>query len=209
VPPGIERLRNAKRTHHFLAVASGADTCAVESVLAPVSQRRRLWQTRRRNHYCGCMWRDGGPADDDTVVALCLALNVEDPGPFPVTAEQVRRTLAEFRNRPWRGKVSVLEIGGLVHGYAFLNALWSNELGGEVCVIDELYVIKDFRGLGHATSLLEGIQHLWGRPVVAAALETSSSNQRADAFYRRLGFDGSNTAMVLRFAAPGNGDVSS
>jgi GNAT superfamily N-acetyltransferase len=150
------------------------------------------------------VWRDGKPADDDDIVALCFALNVEDPGPLPVPEDHIRRTLSELRGHPWRGKASVLEIEGLVRGYAFLIAFWSNELGGEVCVIDEMYVAPDVRGQGHATSLLECIPEAWGRPIVAAALETSPANERANAFYRRLEFEGSNTAMTRRFAALGD-----
>jgi ribosomal protein S18 acetylase RimI-like enzyme len=155
------------------------------------------------------VWRDGTDADDDAVVSLCLALNVEDPGPAPVSEDQVRRSLSELRSRPLRGKASVLEVGGLVQGYALLIAFWSNELGGDVCVIDEIYVAPDFRGRGYVTALFEALQDVWGRPIVAAALETSPGNVRADAFYRRLGFVGSNTAMVRRFGGPETGGVRS
>jgi ribosomal protein S18 acetylase RimI-like enzyme len=158
-----------------------------------------------RHH--GRIWRDAEPTDDDAVIALCLALNREDPGLVPVAEDQVRRTLTELRGNPWRGKASVLEIGGLAQGYALLIAFWSNELGGEVCVIDEIYVALDFRGLGYASTLLEDIPRAFGRTIVAAALEVSAANERAHAFYRRLGFAGSNTALARTYAALESGEA--
>ena len=103
------------------------------------------------------MWRPAEPRDDDDLIALSVALNAEDPGPAPVPAEHVRRTLATLRAAPSRGTALVLEVDGRPAGYAFLIGFLSNELGGDVCVIDELYVAPAHRGHGHATRLLEDL----------------------------------------------------
>ena len=75
------------------------------------------------------MWRRAVEADDVEVIQFCLALNAEDPGPAPVLAAQVERTLQTFRRRPDRGMAVVLDIDETVVGYAFLVSFWSNELG--------------------------------------------------------------------------------
>jgi GNAT superfamily N-acetyltransferase len=148
------------------------------------------------------MWRNGVRSDDELIVALCVALNQEDPGPLPVAEEQIRRTLNELRSNPIRGRALVLDVDGVVQGYALLISFWSNELGGEVCTVDELFVAPEVRGRGYATWLLDNLSELWGRPSVASALETSPTNERAAALYRNLGFERSNTAMVRRHGAP-------
>ena len=144
------------------------------------------------------VWRGATADDEQAVVALCLALNLEDPGPRPVTAAQVVGTLRTLRAEPFRGRAVVLEVGGLVRGYALLVSFWSNELGGEVCNVDELYVSPDARSQGHGRELFDRLAQLWGRPPVAVALETSPANERARAFYRGLGFDGENVALIRR-----------
>lgn len=144
------------------------------------------------------MWREAELSDDATVVAMCLALNDEDEGQQPVTAAQVERTMHTLRAEPWRGKTVVLDVDGEVAGYALLISFWSNELGGEVCTVDELYVALPARGRGHARALFGGLEALWGRPFAAAGLETSAANVRAQALYRELGFRGDNVAMVRR-----------
>src|SRR5262245_33002759 len=132
------------------------------------------------------MWRAATSADDDAIVASSLALFAEDPSPERVDAEQVRRTLLALRAEPLRGQAVVLELDGEVLGHALLISFWSNELGGDVCTIDELYVAPRARGAGHATALLEALSRGQLYPAaVALQLEVTPGNARAHALYRR------------------------
>jgi ribosomal protein S18 acetylase RimI-like enzyme len=148
-------------------------------------------------------WRLAIEADDEAVVALCLALNREDAGQEPVEAAQPRRTLRMLRAQPLRGRAVVLDLAGRIAGYALLIAFWSNEIGGEVCCIDELYVVPDARGRGHASALLTALvreEGPWPRGAVALILEVTPDNLRAMGFYERLGFRGKNRALRLRIS---------
>ncbi len=98
------------------------------------------------------MWRAANSLDDEAIARMCLALNAEDPGPEPVPPAYTRRTLVALRESPWRGHAAVLEVDGQVCGYALVISFWSNELGGKVWVIDEIYVDPEHRGRGYATS---------------------------------------------------------
>jgi ribosomal protein S18 acetylase RimI-like enzyme len=143
-------------------------------------------------------WRAARPEDDARVVRLGLALYEEDPSPDPVGSDHFERTLAAFRDAPWRGAALVLELGGEIVGYALLVSFWSNELGGEVCDIDELYVAPEARGRGHDSKLLDALaagSTLWPGRAVALALEVTPDNRRARALYERLGFAGKNVGL--------------
>lgn len=145
-------------------------------------------------------WRNATPADDDAIVEMCLALNAEDPGE-PVAETQIRRTLAELRAQPVRGKAVVADDDGHVVGYALLIAFWSNEYGGEICIIDELYVRPTHRGAGLGTALFHRVEHdrsLWHGTPVALELEVTPKNARARAFYERLGFRSRNQTLRRR-----------
>ena len=100
------------------------------------------------------MWRIASAEDDKCVVAMCMALSAEDPGPAPVHPQQVRRTLAKLRQEPVRGRAVICNVETRAVGYALLISFWSNEIGGEVCTIDELFVLPEHRGRGLATALL-------------------------------------------------------
>jgi ribosomal protein S18 acetylase RimI-like enzyme len=136
--------------------------------------------------------------DDKAIVRLCLALNAEDPGPNPVPAEHMQRTLEVLRKEPHRGCATVLEIKGRTCGYALLMAFWSNELGGEICTIDELYVEPEHRGRRHATRLIDDLAAGKGPytpRIVALTLETTPNNIRARRLYERLGFRAGGPVM--------------
>jgi len=147
-------------------------------------------------------WRISRPNEDDLIVDMCLALNREDPGPQPVAVRQIRNTLAELRTNPVRGIIPVLELDGRVEGYALLVAYWSNELGGEICNIDEMYVRPERRGRGYGRALVEALaagNSVWPSHPAAIALEVSPTNERALALYSKLGFVSSpNLQMLLR-----------
>jgi len=142
------------------------------------------------------------PDEDDRLVEMCLGLYREDPGPRPIAPEQVRQTLATLRHEPWRGRAVVLDVDGPLVGYALLISFWSNELAGEVCDVDELFVVPEHRGRGHATSLFSAIDQggLWPTPAVALALGTTPGNAAARRLYERLGFAQVGVSMVRRRA---------
>ena len=147
------------------------------------------------------MWRPASVADDDVIARMCQALDAEDPGPAPIPEAHARRTLAALRAQPWRGCAVVLELGGRAAGYALLVSVWSNELGGEVCVIDEMYVDPAARGQGHGTRLVRALasgEVPWAGQAVALALEVIPGNERARRLYERLGFESRNLSMALR-----------
>src|SRR5262249_14679820 len=148
-------------------------------------------------------WRLARATDDHAIADLCLELNREDPGPEPVPIEHMRATLAMLRRAPSRGCVVALDDAGHVAGYALLIAFWSNELGGEVCEIDEIFVLPPYRGHGHARTLLAAIERgeLWSVPVVGLALGVSPTNARARRIYEELGFTAAGTVMVRRVRA--------
>jgi len=150
------------------------------------------------------MWRLARAADDDSVVEMCQQLYREDPGPEPVPEAHARNTLDALRAEPARGRVLVLELEGRVRGYAVLVSFWSNELGGEICTIDELYVQPSARGKGWGSTLVRAAARdraIWPRDPVAVELEVTPANARARALYERLGLEPRrNASMRLRLS---------
>jgi GNAT superfamily N-acetyltransferase len=146
------------------------------------------------------MWRIAQPSDDDSLVEMCLDLYREDPGPLPITPEHIRRTLAELRRAPSRGRAVVLEVETRPAGYALLISFWSNELGGEVCEVDELFVVPHHRKQGFGTALFTAIADgsVWPTPAVAIALGVTPANVRARQLYERLGFSAIGISLVRR-----------
>jgi GNAT superfamily N-acetyltransferase len=108
-----------------------------------------------------------------------------------MTRKLALATLRRFAEEPTRGVVVVYDAGRGIEGYALLASFWSNEQGGEVCVIDELYFVPEARGHGVATGFLQALARgdlPWFSGAVALELEVTPKNARARALYQRLGF---------------------
>jgi GNAT superfamily N-acetyltransferase len=148
------------------------------------------------------MWRPAKPKDGEEIVSMCLALYREDPGFAPVEADQVRETLAVFERQPGRGRAVVAEVGGCVAGFALLVPFWSNELAGDVCEVDELYVRPDRRGEGIGSALFGAIDAGRFGSFAATALGVTPRNLRARRLYERLGFRAAGTTMLRRRTGP-------
>ena len=154
-------------------------------------------------------WRPAHEQDFDRIVEMNARLNAEDPSEaMPFDVAMMRRTLTEMRVNPVRGAVAVLELSGQCCGYALLISFWSNEFGGEICAIDELFVEPECRGRGFATqivrSLARGDRRIWPRRTVMLAVEAYHTNPRAKALYEKLGFKASpNHALTLGLAGRG------
>jgi GNAT superfamily N-acetyltransferase len=145
-------------------------------------------------------WRTARSDEDDLLVEMCLELNRDDPGPHPVAPAQMRRTLELLRHEPARGRAVVLEQDGRLIGYSLLISFWSNELGGDVCDVDELFIAREHRNRGHGGSLFAAIESgaLWPALPVAIALGVTPGNSRARRLYERLGFAAVGVSMVRR-----------
>ena len=135
----------------------------------------------------GVTFRPCRPADRLRLQRLMAALYREDPAGRPVTGSAIVRTLRALAADPARGSAVVFWRGGGIVGYAILVNFWSNEHGGNVVHIDELYVAPTHRGRGIGSSFIEGLRRQPGS-AVALALEVTPRNRRALQLYRRLGF---------------------
>jgi GNAT superfamily N-acetyltransferase len=98
------------------------------------------------------------------------------------------------------GEPSFWKVQKQLAGYALLIPFWSNELGGSICEVDELFVIPERRSQGHGTALFEAIANgvLWPTAVVGIALGVTPDNSRARRLYERLGFAAVGVSMVYR-----------
>jgi GNAT superfamily N-acetyltransferase len=144
------------------------------------------------------MWRIALTADDESIAEMCSLLYIEDPGQSPIPPENIHRTLTMLRSDPKRGRAVVLDIEGKLSGYALLIAYWSNELGGEICQVDELFVTRERRNQGYGSALFNAIEDLWPGTIGAIALGTTPNNVKARRLYQRLGFTEIGNTMVRR-----------
>jgi len=138
------------------------------------------------------------PRDEADVLRMVRALYLEDPSPHTPGDANVRRTLGVITD-PKRGAVWLADdgTGTVPFAYMFLSRMWSNELGGDIVFVDELWVAPERRSRGVGTALIEhGIATTNG--AAAFELEITPDNTRARALYERLGFRPLRNASLRR-----------
>jgi ribosomal protein S18 acetylase RimI-like enzyme len=143
--------------------------------------------------------------DFDAFRDMVFCLYDEDPEGLPISEEKIRRTADECIAHPDNLRIVLIcaeetagAADGAVAGYGIVVFFWSNEYGGDIAAIDELYVKKEYRNKQVATDF---IKHQMGayENAVALEVETTESNREAMKLYSRLGFKASqNNRLILR-----------
>lgn len=85
------------------------------------------------------------------------------------------------------GDACIFEADGAVLGYGVLAYTHSQEAGGRVVWIEEIYVKEEYRGRGLGSEFLEFVKE--SIPARRYRLETEPENARAAELYRRHGFE--------------------
>jgi len=72
-------------------------------------------------------------------------------------------------------------------GYALVTSYWCNEEGGNVLVLDELYICPNSRHHGYGGRFIEWLQTEYKGKAVSITLEVLTTNQDAKSLYTREG----------------------
>ena len=78
---------------------------------------------------------------------------------------------------------------GETAGYGLVAKTYSQEAGGMVWWIEEIYVLPEYRGKGIGSAYLEYLFSVKPDNVKRMRLEVERENEGAVALYKRLGFD--------------------
>lgn len=136
-------------------------------------------------------------ADYSELRGMIHELYREDPSTKRISDKKISQTVRELRDKPQRGKIVVFEEEKAIVGYSILVPYWSNEYGGTILHIDELYVKPEHRVRGVATRFLKQLVRT-KHDIVALQLEVTASNARAMKYYQKLGFRKMKNAHLIR-----------
>lgn len=140
---------------------------------------------------------DGAAAAD--VLRMMDGLYADDAA---VDRGRFALTIVGLLTEPERGRIVLFRKDGALCGYGLLIPYWSNEFGGTLLFVDELYVDEATRGQGIARSFLAFVAAQRPYHAVALALEVSPRNVRARALYESFGFEQRHHQMLTRRLEP-------
>lgn len=118
---------------------------------------------------------------------------------IPFYPFDVRRSLLELVSHASLGKAWILQVDGVVAGYAILAIGFDHEVGGRIGTITDFYLQPGFRGRGIGTETLAQIE----REAVtlgleALELEVSNDNEQAKRLYLKMGFQAADRIPMYK-----------
>jgi GNAT superfamily N-acetyltransferase len=131
-------------------------------------------------------------------ISMVLELYREDPTGRRMSVRKIQRTVSELDSHPDKGAVLVFRSGQEIIGYAIVIHFWSNEHGGNIACIDEMYISPAWRGKGVGSLCLEKIARTEKMKFKGMVVETTRANQGAMTFYAKQGFLPSKNRHWLR-----------
>ena len=129
------------------------------------------------------------------VLAMMRALYIEDAPASKADHQRFHLTIERLLAEPSSGRIIIFSEGAAILGYALLIPFWSNEFGGTLLFVDELFVKPDARNRGIAHSFFEYLASERPFDPVALALEVSPENERARRLYESIGFERRRNTM--------------
>jgi hypothetical protein len=91
------------------------------------------------------LYRDNDYKD---LLKMIYSLYNEDPEGEPISENKINNTINEYKKNPQKISIYLFKKGDESIGYALLVYFWSNEYGGNILTIDELYVTEKYRSKG-------------------------------------------------------------
>ena len=124
----------------------------------------------------------------EELVTMMQALYAEDKSDFPVDQSRFGINVECLVANPSQGRIVLFRQGELLCGYALLIPYWSNEFGGTLLFVDEMFVIPEVRNRGIGRSFFKFLDQTRPFEAVALALEVSPGNAGALRLYESIGF---------------------
>lgn len=113
-----------------------------------------------------------------------------------MTIDKTKATFQYLFSHQDNLRMEIFELNNDIVGYALLVEFWSNEYGGKVLQLDELFLEADFRSQGIASVY---IRQLLKNPEYAAViLEVLPENKKAYRLYKHLGFEERETRTLYK-----------
>ena len=126
--------------------------------------------------------------DRESYLELARAFYQSEAVLHPVPELHLERTFEEAAGGSPYVECLLFEQDTQITGFALLALTWSQEAGGKVVWVEELYVLPEFRGQGIGKAFFGWLEQNYP-DASRFRLEIEPDNHKAEALYRQMGFD--------------------
>lgn len=135
------------------------------------------------------MFRPIQENDREIYLAMCRRFYDSDAVLEPVPGSRFEKTFDLLMKGTPFADAFVFTEGETVVGYALLAHTWSQEAGGEVVWIEEIYLEPEARGKGYGSEFFRFLETEFAPRAKRFRLEVEKENEGAVSLYEKLGFE--------------------
>jgi GNAT superfamily N-acetyltransferase len=140
--------------------------------------------------------------DAEELTIMSMDLYNEVTNRKDLTENKIVATIRFYEQNSNMGEVLMIEYANMLAGYSIIFRYWSNECGGLLIGIDELFIKQEFRHYGIATAFIHMLidDEKRNPDFVGIELESHPDNEAAHKLYISLGFpENENTSYIKLF----------
>lgn len=141
--------------------------------------------------------RDFQPEDLECYLAYSKDFYAGGAVLHPVDEQNFRNTFQECLKRGPYTRGLMLTEGDVPVGYALLSFTWSNEVGGQSVLFEELYIAPRHRGERYGTQFIQWMLQEYPN-AKRFRLEVCADNTGARRLYDRMGFGDLGYLQMIR-----------
>ena len=127
--------------------------------------------------------------DRDVYIEMAREFYHSDAVLHPIPDEYFVRTVEEAIRSDAYAEIFLYQCSGDTAGYGLIAQIFSQEAGGYVCWIEEVYIREKFRSRGLGREFFRYLEEQKGKEVTRLRLEVEKENTRAVSLYERLGYE--------------------
>lgn len=127
--------------------------------------------------------------DKELYITMAEEFYNSDAVLHPIPRDHFEKTANEALRSDEYVEIYLLEYEGETAGYGLTARTFSQEAGGQVLWIEELYIRKEFRSKGLGREFFSSLEDKNRGEIVRLRLEVEADNTRAISLYERLGYE--------------------
>ena len=137
-------------------------------------------------------------SDRDLYIEMAEEFYHSDAVLHPIPRAHFEKTAEEALKSGTYAEIYLLEYDGEPAGYGLTARTFSQEAGGYVIWLEELYIREQFRSRGLGSEFFAYVEKKYEGRAARFRLEVEEDNTRAIALYKRLGYEVLDYVQMIR-----------